>query len=333
MRKPKVSVVVPVYNTERYLTKCLDSLVNQTLREIEIVVVDDGSKDSSSQLIAEYYGKYPDKLVVLSQENSGQAVARNKALKVCSGEYIGFLDSDDFVDTSMFEKMYNAAVSDNADYVACGYTDITYEGEKIVELQHYVASKVARTTKDLYFGALVSPFIHLYRRDLVASSNVTFPEGVIYEDTAFYLNLVPHIKRIAVIEEPLAYRVRHRNSTTTIFKAEKVGQIFSVIDGILKYYNENKLWDEYKNEVTYFCVKVLLCSSMQRICKVNYENERKQLVKKTIEYLEKKFPEYRRNPYFKKGLQNLYIRSFNGITAGIYTGLIRLKGKTERQYS
>lgn len=333
MKKPKVSVIVPVYNTEKYLEKCLDSLVNQTLHDIEIVVVDDGSTDSSPRIIDDYKGRYPDRFVVRTQKNSGQAAARNEALKLCTGEYIGFLDSDDFVKYSMFERMYNAAISSEADYVACGYTDITYDDGEVVELQHYVASKVAKTTKDLYFGALVSPFIHLYRSEIIRASNVTFPEGVIYEDTAFYLNLVPYLKKITVIEEPLAFRVRHKNSTTTTFKAEKVEQILLVVDEILKYYKENKLWNEYKDEATYFCVKVLLCSSMQRICKVSERDERKELVQKTLKYLEEKFPDYRKNPYFRKGLQNLYIRSFSNQTAGLYTSMIRLRGKMERAYS
>lgn len=333
MKKVKVSVIVPVYNTEKYLRKCLDSLVNQTLQELEIVIIDDGSTDSSPQIIGEYYQKYPEKFVYATQKNSGQAVARNNALGLCTGEYVGFLDSDDFVDVSMYKRMYDTAVSNNADYVACGYTDITYEGKHEVELQHYVASKVAHTTKDLFFGALVSPFIHLYRLDIIHISGVVFPERVIYEDTAFYLNLIPYIKRIAVIEEPLAYRVRHKNSTTTTFKPEKVMQIFPVMDAINKYYREHQLWDKYKEEVTYFCVKVLLCSSMKRICKVKDKAERKKLIDKTLNYIERNFSEYRKNRYSRGGLQNFYIRSFNKRTAGFYTKIIRIKSKLERQYT
>lgn len=333
MKNPKVSVIVPVYNTEKYLRKCIESLVNQTLEDIEIVIINDGSKDSSEDIIKEYIKRYPDKFVYRYQENSGQAVARNKALDLCNGEYIGFLDSDDFVREEMFERMYNKAVEANADYVACGYTDLTYEGEKEIELQHYVASKVALKTKDMYSGALVSPFLHLYKTDIVKKAQVKFPEGVIYEDTAFYLNLIPHIKTLAVIEEPLAYRVRHSNSTMTTFKAEKVAQIFRVIDASVQYYKEHGFFDMYKDELTYFCVRVLLCSSMERIGKVDGKNARKELIKRTLKYVDKNFPDYRKNPYFSGGMQNLYMKCFNKITANFLAGLIRIKGKTERQYS
>lgn len=333
MNSPKVSVIVPVYNTEKYLNKCLDSLVNQTIGDIEIVIVNDGSKDSSPQIIKEYMEKYPGKFVYRTQENSGQAVARNKALGLCTGEYIGFLDSDDFVKEEMFARMYEKAVETDADYVACGYTDLTYEDDKEVELQHYVASKVAHETRDMFKGALASPFLHLYRRSIMEESGARFPEGVIYEDTAFYLNLIPYCKKLAVIEEPLAYRVRHSNSTMTTFKAFKVAQIFPVLDASLQFYKEKGFYEQYEEELTYFCVRVLLCSSLQRIGKVAERKERKELLHKTLEYIEQNFPDYRKNKYFRGGLQNLYMKSFNRATAGLYAGLIRLKGKTERQYS
>ena len=332
IKRPKVSVIVPVYNTEKYLNKCLDSLVNQTLQEIEIIIIDDGSSDTSPEIIRSYCVRYPEKIVFRTQENSGQAVARNRALKLCSGEYIGFLDSDDFVCLDMFQRMYEKAVETNADYVACGYTDITYEDGKEVILKEYVASKVACCQKDMFFGALVSPFIHLYRRNIISESKVDFPEGVIYEDTAFYLNLVPYINRIAVVEEPLAYRVRRKNSTTTTFNPHKVAQIFTVIDKTVDYYKKNDLWNQYKDELTYFCVKLLLCSSMQRICKVKDGAARKWLIKKTLSYLQKMFPGYKTNIYARKGFLNMYIRTFNKYTAGVYTLILRLKSKFERQY-
>ena len=333
MSSPKVSVIVPVYNTEKYLRRCLDSLVNQTLEDVEIVIINDGSKDSSPEIIQEYIERYPGKILYGTQENSGQAVARNRALSMCTGEYVGFLDSDDFVKTEMFQRMYEKAKECDADYVACGYTDLTYEEDKEIELQHYVASRVALETKDMYKGALVSPFLHLYKREIIEKSKVKFPEGVIYEDTAFYLNLIPYVKKLAVIEEPLAYRIRHSNSTMTTFKAEKVAQIFKVLDCALDYYKQNGFYDTYKDELTYFCVRVLLCSSLQRIGKVAESDARKELLDRTLNYIEEHFPDYRKNPYFKNGMQNLYMKSFNRATAGLYAGLIRLKGKTERQYS
>jgi len=333
MCRPCVSVIVPVYNTERYLRKCLDSLADQTLNDIEIIIIDDGSKDSSPMIIKEYTEKYPERFKSFKQENSGQAVARNVALKMCSGEYIGFLDSDDYVRTDMFERMYNAAISEKADYVACGFAEVTYDKEgKAIELNPYVCSKPAFSRKDMFFSAYASPWLHLYKRDVLEKSKADFPQGVVYEDTAFYLNLIPYITKPAVIEEPLVYHVKHSSSTMTTFKAVKVKQIFTVLDYSLEFYKKKGWYEKYRRELEYFCVRVLLCSSMQRICKIADRKERKALINKTLDYIKKNFSAFRKNRYFKGGVKNLYLKSFNGFTAPIYAWALRIKGRFERNY-
>ena len=119
----KVSVIVPVYNVEPYLRKCLNSLVHQTLNEIEVLVVNDGSQDNSQDIIDEYAQKYPEKIRSFIKENGGQGSARNLALGLAKGEFIGFVDSDDWVELTMFETMYQKAFSENADIVICNTVD------------------------------------------------------------------------------------------------------------------------------------------------------------------------------------------------------------------
>lgn len=333
MSCPSVSIIVPVYNTEMYLRKCLDSLVYQTLDSIEVIAVNDGSTDDSGKILKEYQEKFPGKIKVIHKENGGQASARNMALMVCEGEYIGFLDSDDFVHKEMFEKMYSLAKKKGADYVACGYTDVTYENGKEIVLQDYVASRPAYNTKDMFFGALVSPFLHLYRRELFKKSKVVFPEGFIYEDTAFYLNLIPYIEKIETIEEALAFRLRHSNSTTTTFKKERVRNIIPVIQNSVDYYKDNGFYTMYQDELEYFCVKVLLCSSMQRISKVGTMRDAIDLANETLEYIAKVFPNYRKNKYVKGGMLNAYMKSFNKVTSKIYLFVFRIVNKFRREYS
>ena len=127
----KVSVIVPVYNVENYLVKCLDSLVHQTLKDIEIIVVNDGSPDNSQNIIDTYVKKYPKKIKAFSKKNGGQGSARNYGLKYAKGEYIAFVDSDDYVDLDMFFKMYNKAKEDNSDIVICGNKNISLDGKII----------------------------------------------------------------------------------------------------------------------------------------------------------------------------------------------------------
>ena len=117
---PKVSVIVPVYNVEEYLERCLDSLVNQTLKDIEIIIVNDGSTDGSKEIIQKYLNKYKN-IVYLEKENGGLSSARNYGIPYAKGEYIGFVDSDDYVELTMYEKMYNKAIEEKSDMVECDF--------------------------------------------------------------------------------------------------------------------------------------------------------------------------------------------------------------------
>lgn len=332
MKQPKVSVIVPVYNTEKYLEKCLDSLINQTLKEIEIVAVDDGAADRSGEILEQYAEKYPHIMKVFHKKNGGQASARNLALKECTGEYIGFLDSDDFVKEEMFEKMYKEARRQEADYVACGYTDMYMKNGEMHILKEYVASAVCRKPKDMFFNALVSPFIHLYKSDVILKSDVSFPEGVIYEDTAFFVNLIPYISKVACIEEPLAFRLRREHSTTTTISGGRVEQIFPVIENIEAYYRQQK-WDAvYGKEKEYFCVRILLGSSMERISRVDNKRERKALIQKTFDFIGKNYPHYRKNVYFQKGMKNKVLVSLNSWNIELYIMILRMKSRLRKRY-
>ena len=122
-----ISIIVPVYNAEKYLVKCLDSLVNQTKKNIEIILVNDGSKDKSIDILNEYKEKYPDMITIISQENQGQSAARNSGIENATGKYIDFVDSEDYVSENMFEKLYEKAIEKDFDVVAsnvnCVYLD------------------------------------------------------------------------------------------------------------------------------------------------------------------------------------------------------------------
>lgn len=332
MGNVKVSVIVPVYNTENYLKRSIDSLLKQSLKELEILIVDDGSTDNSGKILDEYALKYPEKIKVFHKENGGQATARNLALKHCSGEYIGFLDSDDSQKPDMYEKMYRKAKEIDADYVCCGYEEVCYQDNKKIILNDYVASKYARKTEDLFFGALVPPYIHLYKKEILIDHRIDFPEGYIYEDTAFYINAIPYIKKIGVLEEAFTVRVKHANSTMTITKKERVANIFPVVQFSIDFYKERGLYSKYCLPLEYFYVRILLCSSMQRIARVKGYREAWDLVEETLNFINSHFPNYRKNPYFKKGLSNLYMRTYNSVTAHIYFPLFRLMSKMERRY-
>ena len=137
---PKVSVIIPVYNVEKYLRECLNSVINQTLKDIEIILVDDGSTDSSLSICQEY-AKKDDRIIVLTQQNQGAAVARNNGIKIAKGEYLSILDSDDYFDLSMLEKLYNKAVKDDLDITICRAQALNDLDKKISDMQYSVKEK------------------------------------------------------------------------------------------------------------------------------------------------------------------------------------------------
>ena len=132
MKNYKISIVVAVYNLEKYLPRCLDALVNQTLQDIEIICVDDGSTDSAPQIIDEYAIKYPEKVKAFHKENGGEFTTRNYGLERATGEYVTFVDTDDYVDLTWAEKLYNAAKKNDADIAVCGFERIDLETDKVI---------------------------------------------------------------------------------------------------------------------------------------------------------------------------------------------------------
>ena len=119
MEKDKISVIIPVYNTELYLRRCLESVINQTYTNLQIIIIDDGSTDNSLKICTEY-AQNDNRLIVYSQNNSGVSAARNKGLDMATGDYIAFVDSDDFIENDMFAKLLNTMVNNEADIIVCG---------------------------------------------------------------------------------------------------------------------------------------------------------------------------------------------------------------------
>lgn len=327
LRRPKVSVVVPVYNTEKYLRKCLDSLVNQTLEELEVIVVDDGSTDGSADLLDEYRKQYPDSFFVFRKENGGQGIARNIGVEKCSGDYIGFMDSDDYLELDMYENLYEMAVAENADLVECKYRYVRCENDIEEELDTYGCVRAYKNQKDMFLNPLVSPWNKLYKRDVFERSGSLFTEGVIYEDTAFFIKQIPFIEKSAYLEEAFVTHILRGSSTMSINKSKRVGDIFEVLKDILTFYEKRGIKEKYEKELEYFCVKILLCSSLERISKVKDKKLKKQFLRETNRMLSDYFGNYKHNPYMKKGLKNAYMKLVAPWNIGLICFVLRFVSK------
>ena len=303
---PKVSIIVPVYNSQRYLVECLESLVNQSLKDIEIVIIDDGSKDNSAQIIEEYRSSYSNIIKVLSQKNSGQAVARNKGIQICTGEYIGFLDSDDTAELDMFEKMYATAKESDADFVYCDFYYVTDSGKQLNHLRK------CEEPQKLILDCIVVPWNKLYKAEVIKNNNVYFPEGFFYEDTGWFVKTVPYIHKAIKLDEALVNHFKREDSSVTALDDKRVCHIFPVLEDTVRFYKTIGEYTKFEMELEYFFTKILLCSSLlRRVSRVRNKVVRKDLIHKTFAELNSYFPNYKENLYIKNKRSGLYMRVVN----------------------
>lgn len=220
----KVSIIVPVYNADLYLDECLNSLVNQTLQDIEIICVNDNSQDKSLKILQKFAKKDSRIKIVSFEETRGQSRARNVALELVSGEYVGFVDADDFVDLDMFEKMYNKA--QKSDIVMCqakvfddkvkNYKDDEYFALDCFDDKFVQKPFNHEHTKSFITDINVSVWNKIYRSEFLKNSGVKFQEGFIYEDLPYFYEIYTQAEKVVLLKEFLyTYRINNKNSTMT----------------------------------------------------------------------------------------------------------------------
>ncbi len=223
MDKPKVSIIVPVYNAEDYLRGCIASICAQTLKDWELILINDGSKDHSGAICDEFAEKDP-RIRVIHKENGGVSKARNTGLAQARGEYIGFVDADDTVVPEMFERLYHVARQEDADIVMCDavtvYADGTQEPDTISQLPQSATLKKGDWTPSLLKEMAGSACRCIYRSDLIRQHGVIFPIGQKFsEDRVFNLYLMGYAKSLYYLKEPFYRRLMWEGSTVHRFHA------------------------------------------------------------------------------------------------------------------
>jgi len=308
---PKVSIIMPVYNVEKYLKKSIESVINQTLKDIEIIIVNDGSKDNSKKIIQKYM-EYNKNIIYLEKENGGLSSARNYGIKYATGEYIAFLDSDDYVELNMYEEMYNIAKKENADMVEC---DFIWE----------YPNKIRNDIGPIYFSkkeamekARVVAWNKIIKREILKKIKVEFPNGLRYEDVEFFYKLLPYLNKISFVKKCFVHYIQRQNSIVNTQNI-RTKEIFTILDNVIKYYKEKNIFNEYKEELEYTYIRILLCSSLKRMCKIEDKNEKRKALKETWDIININFPNWKKNKILRKNnLKNLYIKSCNKYTYKFY---------------
>ncbi len=312
----KVSVIVPVYNVEKYLKKCLDSLVKQTLNDIEIIVVNDGSPDNSQAIIDDYVSRYKN-IRSYKKKNGGLSDARNYGLKYAKGDYISFVDSDDYIDESMLEKMYTKAISNNFDLVVCNLKEVDEGGAILKE----VSSNIFKDTygvsiKSVMLNLYPSAWNKLYRKELF-NHKVFFKKGVWFEDVEFIYRLIPYIKSIGIVSDALYFYVQRKGAITKTFDK----RLYNYIDnwnGIIKFYKEKNFYLDYRKELEFCYVRYLYATFIKQATNYKDKKEYMMAVETAIKNVNENFPKYRKNNCFYHNIKGVYLLIFNKKIADLY---------------
>lgn len=316
---PKVSVIVPIYNVEKYLEKCINSLLSQTLEDIQIILVNDGSKDNSGNIAKEYEKNNKDRVIYVEKENGGLSDARNYGLKYATGDFIAFLDSDDYIEKNAYEEMYNKAIEENADYVEC---DFIWEFHNKIRVDKQYPYK---NKKEMLSFVRVVAWNKLIKRQLIIDNNLEFPKGLRYEDVEFTYKLIPFINKFAYVDKPFIHYVQRKGSIANV-QNERTAEIFTVLDNVIEFYKKNNIYEKYRDELEYNYARYLLCSSLKRMCKIKDKTIRKKLLTESWKRLNLNFPNWKENVILKTVNigKNKYMRTVNKSTYKIYSKILEI---------
>jgi len=249
----KVSIIIPVYNVEKYLARCLDSVTNQSFSDIEIICVNDGSTDNSLDIL-EHYSLFDSRIKIINQENKGLSAARNTGIKASIGKYILFIDSDDYISSIAVERLYNNAEHNNSDVVVfdliwgkenfenCTFMTIEELGTKYTDKTFCIDT----LPPEYYKKFPVTAFSKLYNTDFLKINNIAFLEGVIYEDIPFFAEIYTKAKRITYLPEYLYYYTIDRDGSIMSRDDEKLFDIIKVHEKVKDTLKTNGYWEILK---------------------------------------------------------------------------------------
>lgn len=290
----KVSVIVPVYNGEIYIKSCLNSIFEQSLKEIQVIVINDGSTDTTQEILEEYKKQYPEIIEIVTKGNEGQGKARNIGIDLAKGEFISFVDADDQINPNMLEKMYNVAKKEQADVIICDYNEII--GDKKIEKK--ALSKKTIDIKRGYIISVAGPCNKLIRTEILKKQNLRFLDSGIYEDIAMIPLVGVYANKMIYVEEPFYdYYIRQGSTMRQNKFNDKLLSIYPVMDTLTKGFEKSGQLKTYEKEIEFIYIKHLLYAGTGRF--LEYK-EGKTQVKRIVQIMKTRFPNWRKNQYYKE---------------------------------
>lgn len=280
--KPLITVIVPVYNVEKYIKKCVDSILHQTYSNLEIILVDDSSPDNCP-IICDEYARKDKRVKVIHQQNSGQSAARNAALDIANGEYISFVDSDDYISPLFLEKLYNRIIVDKSDLAVCEYNKVDESGD-IIHSKNYLRHNMI-INEEKYFELEAAQKYYMF---CVALWNKLFKsktwkdlrlkDGKYAEDSFAMTKYISEMEKISIISEPLYYYCQRKDSAVNCFTIKNLDGVESRLERC-KYYAQQGYHKQLKGSLLQ-CMGMLAYSIEKLDMRIPENKERYQLLKK-----------------------------------------------------
>lgn len=269
------SVVIPVYNVKDYLPKCIDSVLAQDFEDYEVILIDDGSTDGESGAICDRYAAaHPERIRAIHKPNGGVGEARNVGIEAAQGEYLIFIDSDDYIAPNMFRVLADAVARFGSDIIGFGAA-LEANGVVVKELVDPLPADRTFTLADTpeLMQTMPSPWSRIWRRSLFLDSGVRYPARIWYEDLCTSVKLLALAKSAAFVPDILYYYVDRTNSITRNTNTARNAELFTAFDNLLGWYRENGLFERYYNELSRLAVDHVLLAASVRVLRVDPESE------------------------------------------------------------
>ncbi len=312
----KISVIVPVYNAEKYLKTCISSIANQTLKDIEIIAVNDGSTDRSLDLLDKLSNKYKGKLKIFNKENGGAGSARNIGIENSSGEFIKFVDADDYLKLDILEKMYTIAKENNVSLVRGNYQTIIgpFKMQDKCSWSNILGNQVINVRENKDYIVTETPGIgnKLIKRELIG--DLRFPEKTKWEDLAIMPVVVASSEKLFHMDEPI-YNYRVNMNTTIkdfINKVPNILDIIKCVENIEDKMKERGLSEEYKKQIEDLYILHTLFRIENAMLWVNFPHSKKEIViSSLIGILDAKYPNWQENKIVERYKNNNGLFNFD----------------------
>jgi len=307
----KISVIIPCYDGGNYLANCIDSVVKNRVENMEIILVNDGSKDNSLDIMRSYQKDYPHLIKIVDQHNMGLSMARNNGILNSTGDYVSFIDCDDSVKEGLYEKVLEKINEYDYDMIVFGEDRIFNDHNILVKPGIDSDCKNKDDVKKIMYSIYPAACNKVFKKELL--EKVTFKRGVWYEDVEFIYRLLPYITSIGVIDG-YYYNYYQRENSMTYTYSSRLYDLIDNLNGLIKYYKDNGFYDEYHDELEYAYVRYSYATFIKRLSKMKNKKEFNKGVKEVIRNVHEYFPNYKKNKYLT-GKKGMYLKHFNSIIA------------------